>query len=462
MKVLVLAYHYPPNSGSGTFRSLYFFNRIARSGDQVCVVTAREEDLPGGPGVDAGLCESIEPGIEVLRARVRRPLDWLLGVRERLRGGPPLGASAGGAPPAVHDSLATGGKSRFQAFKDLLTDALSFPDHHIGWLPAAYRCAAREIRSAAPDCIYSSGGPWTSHLIAILLKKRYGIPVVLDFRDPWAVNPDLAQRSALFRKLSYPLEAFCIRNADHVVLNTSPLREDFVARFPRESPGKFTMLTNGFEDQPVSEAAPDRKPPFTLVHAGEIYLSRNPAQFLRAVQILIQEGTIPAAQLRVQLVGGCSRNPEVDALLASDELKSAITLVPRVPHRKALEYQLGAHVLLLFQMGFPLQIPRKLFEYMSLSRPVLAITERTGATASLVRDSGVGVVAEPVADSIASALRALYRAWLDGGSAMIDQRALARYRNSQLAAELRTILHNAAGNRLVSEDAADGLRKIPK
>jgi glycosyltransferase involved in cell wall biosynthesis len=451
VKILVLAYHYPPNSGSGTFRSLYFFNRIARSGDQVCVLSARAADFGSGTSIDEALCASIDPDIQVLRARVRRPLDWLLGLRDRFRGRPSAGQAA--AVHEVHDLVSSGRKGWLQAFKDLITDALSFPDHHVGWLPDAYRCGGRQIRRTRPDCIYSSGGPWTSHLVAALLKKRYGCPVVLDFRDPWAANPDLAHRSRLFRKLSYAAEAFCIRRADHVVLNTGPLRDDFVARYPGESSSKFTTLTNGFEDR-AEIPEPRRRDCFNLVHTGEIYLSRNPAQFLLAVQHLIREGTIAPNRLKVQLVGGCARSSEIDALLDSEELRNVVALVPRVPHREALEYQLSADVLLLFQMGFPLQIPRKIFEYMSMFKPVLAITERSGATASLVRDSGVGVVAQPDAVSIAGALRELYGAWTANDAPLINRHAVARYRNSQLSSELRAILHAVVNIRPLGDHAS--------
>ena len=437
---MVLAYIYPPDSGSGTFRSLYFFNRIAQAGDDVCVVTAREADYALGTPVDNGLRASIDPRIKVVRAGVARPVDWLLRVRSALS----RGSGAGQAPThQVHDAAPSGKKSRLQAFKDLITDSLTFPDHQIGWLPYAYRVAGREIRAARPDCIYSSGGPWTSHLLAVLLKKRYRRPVVLDFRDPWAANPDIAHRSALFRRLSDAAEAFCIRNADQVVLNTPQLREDFIRRYPGQNSTKFTTVTNGFEDSelPASKAASDR---FTLVHTGEIYLSRNPASFLRAIQGLIRTGAVPEKTLQVQLVGGCARSPEIDALLNSVELREAIRLIPRVSHKEALEYQLNADVLLLFQMAFPLQVPRKLFEYMSMSKPVLAITELTGATASIVRDSAVGAVAEPEEHSIASALLTLYGAWCAGNAETVQSESVRRYRNSRLAIELRAILHSAA------------------
>jgi glycosyltransferase involved in cell wall biosynthesis len=447
VKILALAYVYPPDAGSGTYRSLYFLNHLAVHGEQITVITAREEDFSHTANRDRELMSLVNPRITVLRAAVRRPVESLLRWRDRLR--------QPGAPPSPAATTATAATAKSapsqppvrglgQSLKDAVTTALTFPDEHVGWIPDVLRIAARTIASEHIDCIYSSGGPWSSHLAAALIKKKHGVPLVLDFRDPWASNPDLAPRSRMVRAASRWLEGFCVRAADQITLNTVSLRDDFIRRYPGMGQAKFTTITNGFEEVPLAPKAA-RGSAFTLVHAGEIYLSRNPGPFLRAVLGLIQRGDIGAGELKVQLVGGCSRTAQIDALLSTQELRGVVEIMPRVSHKEALQYQMQADALLLFQTGFPLQVPRKIFEYMSLMKPVLAIAEGDSATARIVEDSKVGVVAEQNVESITSAVLQLHRSWRSGGESTLERAAILKYRNDQLAARLGDVMRTASG-----------------
>ena len=441
MKILALAYVYPPDAGSGTYRSLYFLNHLAARGEQITVITAREEDFSHTANRDRELMSLVDPRISVLRAAVRRPVKTLLRWRDRLRkpAAPSSTATATNAPVQPESGRRFG-----QSLKDALTTALTFPDEHVGWIPDVLRIAARIIPTEHVDCIYSSGGPWSSHVAAALIKKKHGVPLVLDFRDPWASNPDLTARSRTVRAASRSLERFCVRAADQITVNTVALRDDFIRRYPVLGEARFTTITNGFEEVPLAPKAA-RKSVFTLVHAGEIYLSRNPAPFLRAVLGLIQRRDIEAGELKVQLVGGCSRTTEIDALMSTQELRSVVQIMPRVSHKEALQYQMEADALLLFQTGFPLQVPRKIFEYMSLMKPVLAIAEGGSATARIIEDSKVGVVAEQSVESITSALLQLHRSWRTGADSTLERASILKYRNDQLAGRLGDLMRTASG-----------------
>lgn len=428
MKLLALAYYYPPGADSGTHRSLSLLNRLAAWGDEITVVTAREADYSVGTPVDPQLAARVDPRIRVVRAPVRRPLYSLLRMRAVLRRRDPQIPVRGGErrlPGLV-------------SLKDAISGMLTYPDEHVGWIPGALRVAAAAIRSGAADRVYSSGGPWSSHLAAALLKQRFRVPVVLDFRDPWASNPDRRERSGVARMLDLRLESLCIRLADRVVANTEPLRQDFLHRYPDEPPGKFTTITNGFE--PIASDAPrGRSHRFTIVHAGNIYPPRDPSSLLCAAREAIRQGEIRAEELLIRFVGEFPGSVQLAPLLESAELRSAVEIMPRVPHTTALELQRDADLLVLLQNALPLQVPRKLFEYMSLRKPVLAIAENGGATAALMEESGFGIVTGASTGAIKQALLDGYAQWKSGATPVGASR-LDRYRNDHLAAALRSVL----------------------
>jgi hypothetical protein len=173
-----------------------------------------------------------------------------------------------------------------------------------------------------------------------------------------------------------------------------------------------------------------------LLHAGELYLSRNPHHFLRAVANLVDDGSIPRAELCVKFVGGVSTlDNEVASALRS--LTDVVDLIPRVSHAEALQMQQTASALVLFQAGFPLQVPRKLYEYLSLKRPILAITEPDSATARILRDLGSHQIAPDDADSIGRSILSLYQDWKLGTIFRVNNAKLDNYSNRQLADKVR-------------------------
>ena len=449
MNILALAYLFPPDSGSGTYRSLYFLNHLVNFGDEVTVITAKEEDFAPGTNLDYELQSIVSNRIRVVRASVIRPVERLLRLRDTLK------RFAGRRVPSAREKLPHSSGSRrswTQSIKDTITDVLTCPDEHVGWIPDAIRQAGRVMRSTSIDCIYATGGPWSALVAGALLKRKHEIPLVLDFRDPWTSNPYTKYQSALINGCGRILESFCIRSADFIIANTEDVREDFVRRYPNIRCERFVTITNGFERMSPNNTQP-RNQKFTLVHAGELYLSRNPANFFRAITLLLREKRIPENEILIRLVGGCSTAGETGSILETEVLKHVVEITPRVSHSIALQYQMMADALLIFQTGFPLQIPRKLYEYMSLRKPVLAITEPKSATARVVEESKVGIVADQSVEAITDAVSRLYELWKTGMDMTVSTEHVARYQNDRLASELQVVLRNASSSLLRGRSA---------
>jgi glycosyltransferase involved in cell wall biosynthesis len=441
LTILAFAYVYPPDAGSGTFRSLYFANQWAKGSDSVIVVTARERDFSADALIDKRLLGQVDPSIAIERARVFRPHDWLLSVRNRLSKralSPQVVASR--VDDGRQDSASEHGILR--KLKNWTSSLLMFPDSHSGWILDATRLGRRIARTRAADCIYATGGPWSGILAATFVHKLTKLPLILDFRDPWASNPNLGEGASSVRRTHARCESYCIRSASRIITNTEELRLDFVARYPDLEPSRFVCITNGFEEFAALE--PPQEGRFTLVHAGALYLSRNPQHFLQALAEAVHDNHIPRNRLLVQFVGGIPReDPRIAALL--DQLGEVVEIIPRLPHSEALDLQKKASALLLFQAGFPLQVPRKLFEYFSLRRPILAVTEASSATARILKDVGMEYCAEDTVGQIKETLLKLYRAWEAGRMLGTNEERLQAYSNRRLAMRLRDEMAAAVG-----------------
>ena len=101
---------------------------------------------------------------------------------------------------------------------------------------------------------------------------------------------------------------------------------------------------------------------------------------------------------------------------------------------------LESDVLLLIQPNFPLQVPRKLYEYMAARRPVLCIAEPEGATARMVREYDLGWVVQNDYHEIIKVLKEIYGKWRDLRLVPLEEEKLEPFLNLNLAIQLKTVL----------------------
>ena len=404
---LVLAYYYPPDNTSGVFRTLYFFNHIARRGRwNICILTLDPACYRAEQNQDHHLLEQVAPQISVYTARAVFPREALISLKKNSCRQESWELDGSEEPTLSSSSPERKTTGWWQQCKDILTEEiLAFPDNKVGWIPFAYRQARKIIKEQGINVIYSTGSPWSSHLLGFLLKKRTGLPLILDYRDPWHGNPyEKQSHSKIYRRAIFRLEKTIIKSADRVLCNTERLRQFYQQTFRFND--KFFTLTNGYEHDRHQEAPPRKDlGEFVLVHAGSLYGGRNPENFLHAVVCLASQPGLP--KIRVILVGA---GEEIRSFIAEKYGESVLDklfdVTPRVSHEECLDYIRSADALLLFQQGTSLQVPRKLYEYIGFHRPILGICEE-GEAEDIILYNRLGISVRDDKDEIEEALKIL-------------------------------------------------------
>jgi glycosyltransferase involved in cell wall biosynthesis len=277
-----------------------------------------------------------------------------------------------------------------------VSDLLTVPDRQVGWIPSALSAALRLVEEEEISAIYSSSPPASGHVAALLAARLTGRPWIADFRDPWTSDHFAPDRSlSLVRPLDRFLEAAVLADAARVVANTDRMRADFARRFP-ECARKLVTITNGYDPE---EALPSIDPPaadrpFTITHAGTLYGPRDPSPLLRAVRALLERGAVSPERLRILFIGSVSGEMPWRDLLESPLLSRVVRFEPKVSRGEVLHRLAASDLLLVVQAGTDLQVPRKLYEYMALGKPILALVTG-GATETLVREEGAGRIVRP-------------------------------------------------------------------
>jgi glycosyltransferase involved in cell wall biosynthesis len=446
--VLVLAYSFPPEAYVGARRTLKYCKYLGQFGWRPIVVTIKPRT---DAVLDERLCDQLPPEVIVQRTR-DLDLIWCLerlgSLWHRLKPSrprtAPATAPAGSAPvPAPHR------RSMFARFKDAAVDALiASPDSHWPWVLFAFCRGARMLLTRHVDVIYSSSPPHSSHVAAFLLAKCFRKPFVVDFRDPWLVEtrePGTGRAAGLAAVQAW-VRRRIVANAARVVVVTPGEPVDLMAEFPDLRARQVAVITNGFDPDDFSLENPPAPDPayVTVTHLGTLYAETGRDLF-HAVEKLVADRPDIRRTLRLNFAGDI--HPSHGEALARLEALGIARLHGFLPQHDAIRLARESDVLLLLQRGktSAAHIPAKVFEYLSVEKPILAVVE-PGTLTEILGLSGLGVVVAPQDPAaIAGALLKLHDDVRAGRLQLLaDRHYISRFDRRTLTASFAALLDDAA------------------
>lgn len=395
-RVLIISHLFPPDAGGGVYRILKFCKFLPRFSWQPLVLTTK-----GGyyRERDESLLQEILPDVEVKRTFSLEPGHRSL----------QLSAASRGAQPATGAKWIRLRNSFIWNIVNLLNKWFFIPDKSIGWVFFAELAGGWLIRKKKIDLIFVTGNPFSSFLIAHQLKRWSGVPYVLDFRDSWTLAPYGEKPSILKRKIAQTLEKRLLKEASAAIMATEPMRHDYLEKYPNLK-DKFYTITNGFDEDDLKGVEPIKHKKFTIIHVGSLNLTfRRPEFFLQAFKKVIEEDD----KKNIQAIFVGKVDSALKSLIESLSLSEEVKLIDFVPHQQCLNYMAGADVLLLI-CGYNRQEQTgKVFEYMLMGKPILALVHPDGAAGEVVRQSHPGsVICSPQeVEHIAAAIKTFYQKW---------------------------------------------------
>jgi glycosyltransferase involved in cell wall biosynthesis len=261
------------------------------------------------------------------------------------------------------------------------------------WIPHAIAVAEEVMRGRGVSTVLSTSPPVGSHFAAAVLKRRYGIRWIADFRDPLYGNPWRSRRAAWIYDMA--LERYIVRNADAVIANTDTAGEALRRRYPSLAQ-KIFVVWNGYDPDDKVEAAPIPPRDFrVLAHIGSLGGGRHPGLLLDSIGRLSGRGLLDLRTIRLRLIGSMDPNepwfnrPSCQGLIERGCLEYTGKTIPEPEARRQMS---EADFLLLLDLNnsnASLQLPAKLFEYLRIGRPILAFTCPGSPTEQILANSGV-------------------------------------------------------------------------
>lgn len=404
----MIAYHYPPLKGSsGIQRTLKFSRYLSELGWNVCVVSAHPRAFSQ---VSKEQMNEIPADVKVCRAF---SLDT-----------------------AKHLAIA----GRYPGF-------LALPDRWVSWCIGILVSGLCEIRRNRPEVIWSTYPIASAHLGAYLLHKLTGIPWVADFRD--SMTEANYPKNKLTFKVCRWIEAITVRNASRVVFTAPGAVRMYAERYPQIPAEKWQIISNGYDEDNFRMAVDSidqrKNYPLTLVHSGLLYPSeRDPIHFFDALAELKSENVLTADSLRVVL-RATGYDDYYRPLLEQRDIQDIVRLEPPVSYREALHEMITTNALLLFQASnCNHQIPAKLYEYIRARRPIFALTDVSGDTATVLREVGINTIASlDNKKEIKKAFSDFLIQVNNNQAPVADEQIIPRFSRQSLSQELSNLLINA-------------------
>jgi glycosyltransferase involved in cell wall biosynthesis len=374
LRILVLAYYFPPLNSTASHRPYSWAAAWARRGHEVHVLTPEKHAFDGTLDLDYDLSsfdvhlapylpKELFPAVRD-RSQARTAAqrwDRLKLVTRRVRLG-----------------LGMFGELAWFAYKPLL------------------RQATEMLRKQRFDFTISTSPPEVVHFVGHALMRSTGVPWVADYRDLWFPEMRVNQFrfSAWFTGL---LKRPKLLRAAAVSTVSEGLAQRLNAFLNRD----VIVCYNGF----LRDGNADRGlPPWKdgkrhIVYTGRLYpKKRDPSLFWAGLARALREEPQLAEMLCVHLYG--YDDPWIRDAIAAKGLERHVQVHGLVAHRESLAAQRHADMLLFIDWmderaeGI---LTGKLFEYLASGRPILCVGNRHDSEAARViaqTSSGVTVLTE--------------------------------------------------------------------
>ena len=290
-----------------------------------------------------------------------------------------------------------------------------FGSYSLGWstLWPLYQRGNALLSENGVDLVYFSTTMFVYCYVGMLWRKRFGIPYVLDFHDPWLkVEAQGASWKARLRGwLTMHMERAAVANADGLVSVSPQYVQVLRSRYERRNPrwmngGRCAEIPFSSSERDLIEVrgsaesvGPERRDELLIqyVGVGGAIMERSFRLICRALEFLRSQGGVVVDRVRVRLFGTtygwrCGDARLLEEVALSVGVGDLVREMPeRVSYRQSLKVLLESDGVLILGVDDAGYMPSKLFTYALSGKPVLAALRYDGpAFAHFIRAPALG------------------------------------------------------------------------
>lgn len=344
-------------------------------GWQPSVLTVTEDNFSEK---DESLSRYISPDTDVIKSKTFEPFNLyrkFLGKEKD-------------SPLIASETISKENKSLSHRISVWIRMNLFIPDARAGWYFSGVKKASEYIKKNEIDAIVSIGPPHTAQLIGKKLSKKFNVPFIPVFIDPWTdiIYYKEHKRSLLTKMVDAAFEKSVIKQAAHIIFVTETMRTDFTKKYSFADE-KSSVLYWGFNEEEFENLEPYnwQDEGKVLVHAGNIFDFQNPVNFWNSISNKNKTGE----KIKIKFIGTVS--PVIKRTIEETGLSADTEYLGFLPYKEMLSRLLGADYLMVCASE-PRHVPGKLFEYLRIGKPIIAFGNGNEEVNNILSKTGAGML----------------------------------------------------------------------
>lgn len=446
IKVLILAYDFPPYISVGALRPYSWYKYLMEFGIYPIVVT-RLWQKSHNNSLDYFTPTESSRVIEETKFGVIIKAPYNLNLRDKI--------------------VLKYGESRFILIRRLISGFYEVAQFiaNIGPKSKLFYEAREYLKKHQVDLIIATGEPFVLFKYAYKLSKDFNIPWIADYRDPW--SQDKARNGKrLSKKWDALLEKKFCSGADAVVTVSAFFKKKIESLIKRTD---IHIVTNGYDPEAIKKASEIKQNnnELRIAFVGTIYKWHPLDRFLSACREFVIQHQNP--KFRIEFYG-VNTEFEIKNLVNSKytELAPFVSIIPKLQNDELLQNLATANVYLLF--NYYAYIGTKIYDYIALRRQIILCfsndeeanklkkryynmedleTEPGRMQEELITETNSGIIVKDVTH-LKNVLRNLYAEFLNKGYIECKAVNTEQYSRKTQTRNLSRIIESVVDQRLVS------------
>ena len=370
---LIITYYFPPIGGGGVQRWLKFVKYLSRQNWQFNIVTRTPST---NETQDSTLLQDIPNSTNIFEIP-----DSLLNQQYNF-------------------------KSNY--WKRWLASFLFVTDSRKKWVKKAWKKVSEELNTSKYDVVICSLPPYSVSDLAINIKEKFGdIPVVIDMRDPWNINPYKIYPTLIHKYLDKRKELKTIKSLDYIISayqSTINFYSDEIKEFDKK---QNIVIANGYDEDNFENLKSTKLPNtevFNIAFSGTFYSHlNNPDLLFNALALLKKDGqkiNFHHIGTSVYDIEELAKKYGIEDLLVNWGYKNHIECLEILNSMDAFVVILDSRV-----ANADKTIGGKVYEYLRFKKPILGLVPKNGEAAQLISNTKSGIICDSsdvgdVADTI--------------------------------------------------------------
>lgn len=268
---------------------------------------------------------------------------------------------------------------------------------------------ARQLAHRRADVVLITGSPYYPMLLAGWIRRRWGVPVVLDFQDPWVscagARAAFGSKAALSHRLAVMLEPRAVQNAAFITSVSDRQNDEMADRYPWLDRSRMAGIPIGgdLDDfETLRQEIPVNEDPGGSVrfsYVGTVVPQSGPLLqvLFRGLARLLDKKPRLARQIQMRFIGTSNQPNDtttyrVRPLAEAEGVGSMVTEQPaRIPYLDALRILTSTEAILMIGLDEPHYTASKIYPCLMANRPFLSIFYRMSSAHAILKQAGGGI-----------------------------------------------------------------------